>query len=396
VISHVDSGAAAQISQVRICAAYARRNSRYYSKALAGIDIEGADAEVLMDLLPFTDPGAVAASPEDFLCVPAKDVAGIITLPTSGTTASPKRIFFTESDIGRTVDFFSRGMKPIIGNARKAAIALPGESPHGVASLLSAALEAGGVKTVRPVSYDSLDPGALGGCGCFVGAPVPLMKLSRACPGLRPQSALLSTDYVPRAVAERIRETWRCAVYSHYGLTETGFGCAVQCHERKEHHIRHSEMLLEIVDPLSGARLPQGEEGEIVITTFAAEAMPLIRYRTGDTGSLTDTRCACGGRFSRLTNLKGRYANPAAHPFSLNEIDEIMFSDRTVWDYSAALKRTERRLMIKVESDGGMREQTERALTLFCSAKGYEAVFFNGKIDTDLNGRNKRRITSAE
>jgi phenylacetate-coenzyme A ligase PaaK-like adenylate-forming protein len=151
---------------------------------------------------------------------------------------------------------------------------------------------------------------------------------------------LLSADYAPDSVMKRLRETWGARVFSHYGMTETCFGAAVQCGFFGARHIRNSEMLVEIVDPESGWPLPPGSEGEVVITTFAAEAMPLLRYRTGDISSIASGRCPCGGFYPALGKVKGR-AGAAIRPgnrapLALAEIDEEVYSFPPVVSYEAS------------------------------------------------------------
>jgi phenylacetate-CoA ligase len=93
-----------------------------------------------------------------------------------------------------------------------------------------------------------------------------------------------------------------------YGLSEMcGPGVAVECLAARDGlHVQEDHFLAEVVDPDSGRPLPPGEEGELVFTTLKKEALPLIRYRTGDIGSLTAEPCACGRTLARLHSLRGR------------------------------------------------------------------------------------------
>ncbi len=86
-----------------------------------------------------------------------------------------------------------------------------------------------------------------------------------------------------------------------------GPGVATEClTARAGLHVNEDHFLVEVVDPATGGALAPGEEGEIVFTTLTKEAMPLIRYRTGDIGSLIEDRCECGRTTVRLTGLRGR------------------------------------------------------------------------------------------
>ena len=93
-----------------------------------------------------------------------------------------------------------------------------------------------------------------------------------------------------------------------YGLSEMcGPGVAAECIEARDGlHVHEDHFLVEVVDPESGTVLPEGDEGEFVFTTLAKEAMPFLRYRTGDIGSLTFEPCRCGRTTARIRGLRGR------------------------------------------------------------------------------------------
>jgi phenylacetate-CoA ligase len=95
---------------------------------------------------------------------------------------------------------------------------------------------------------------------------------------------------------------------SFYGLSEMcGPGVAAECIEARDgHHVHEDHFLVEVVDPDSGAVLGEGAEGELVFTTLHKQAMPLLRYRTGDIGSLTLEPCRCGRTTARIRGLRGR------------------------------------------------------------------------------------------
>jgi phenylacetate-CoA ligase len=94
---------------------------------------------------------------------------------------------------------------------------------------------------------------------------------------------------------------------SFYGLSEMcGPGVAAECAARDGLHVQEDHFLVEVVDPGSGEPLPEGEKGELVFTTLVKEGQPLIRYRTGDIGSLTSEPCDCGRTLARVAGLVGR------------------------------------------------------------------------------------------
>ena len=96
-------------------------------------------------------------------------------------------------------------------------------------------------------------------------------------------------------------------LYDIYGLTEIyGPGIGVNCSLQTGMHYWDDYLYLEIIDPQTGECVPDGEEGEIVITTLVKEGAPLLRFRTHDLSRIIPGECPCGSRFPRLDIIKGR------------------------------------------------------------------------------------------
>jgi phenylacetate-CoA ligase len=93
-----------------------------------------------------------------------------------------------------------------------------------------------------------------------------------------------------------------------YGLSEMcGPGVAVECLEQRNGlHVMEDHFFVEVIDPDTGRTLEPGSFGELVFTTLTKEALPLIRYRTGDLGRVTAEPCPCGRTTVRLTDFGGR------------------------------------------------------------------------------------------
>jgi phenylacetate-CoA ligase len=93
-----------------------------------------------------------------------------------------------------------------------------------------------------------------------------------------------------------------------YGLSEMcGPGVAAEClTARAGLHVQEDHFLVEVIDPADGTAAAPGTDGELVFTTLTKEALPLLRYRTGDIGRVTTEPCACGRTTARLTGLGGR------------------------------------------------------------------------------------------
>ncbi|MEG1661462.1 MAG: phenylacetate--CoA ligase family protein, partial [Clostridiales bacterium] len=142
-----------------------------------------------------------------------------------------------------------------------------------------------------------------------VGLPRQILQLAKYLPSLRPESVLLTADNIDTLLRLEIGRLWQTKVLAHWGMTETGFGGGVECPGCTGYHIRHADLLIQIIDPDTGALLPVGAEGEIVVSTLNRQAMPVIRYRTGDISRLLATPCVCGSTLLRLGPVFGHRQN---------------------------------------------------------------------------------------
>lgn len=105
----------------------------------------------------------------------------------------------------------------------------------------------------------------------------------------------------------RISEGLGIELYDIYGLTEIyGPGIGISCKGNCGMHYWDDFIYIEIIDPVTGKNLPDGEMGEIVITTLVKEGAPLIRYRTHDLSRIIPGECSCGSKFPRIDTIMGR------------------------------------------------------------------------------------------
>src|ERR1700754_989409 len=107
---------------------------------------------------------------------------------------------------------------------------------------------------------------------------------------------------------ERLESELGLVALNVYGLSEiVGPGVAAECPEGRDGlHVQEDAFLVEVLDPGTAEPLPDGVEGELFFTTLTKEALPLLRYRTGDIPSLTRETCACGRTFARMSAVRGR------------------------------------------------------------------------------------------
>ncbi len=269
---------------------YAAERSPYYAEILYGrIPVSGL---ACLPSLPFTDASVLISKNRRMLCMPAASIARIVSLRTSGSSGKIKRLYFTENDLARTSAFFAAGMSWLCTEGDLCAVLMPCRVPDGIGDLLIRSLNGIGVRTL-PLGIPE-DTAAVREIllreqpQILVGFPWHLRILSILCPDLRPRAVLLSGDYIPEQLKILIGTRWHTAVTVHFGMTETGYGCAVQHPGSSLMYLRRDELIAEVVDPVTGRPLPSGQTGELVLTTLQREAMPLLRYRTGDSAVLSE------------------------------------------------------------------------------------------------------------
>ncbi|HZK52883.1 MAG TPA: AMP-binding protein [Desulfosporosinus sp.] len=351
--------------------------SRFYQRLYSGIE---GKITCLNDLLklPFTTPEDLKEHPLDFMCVPQNDVDRIVTLQSSGTTGKPKRLFFTEADQELTIDFFHHGMLTLVNPGDRVLILLPGETPGSVGDLLRLGLERAGVTAVVhglvTHQQEALEQIQREAINVLVGIPTQVLSLARyknsngAAVSLSLKSVLLSTDYVPKAIVQELETIWGCKVFNHYGMTEMGLGGGIECEGFCGYHLREADLYVEIIDPSSGLPVLEGQLGEVVVTTLTRLAMPLIRYRTGDSSRFIPGLCECKTVLKRLELIKSRdrvYLNQSDY-LTMSDFDEALFMLDNVLDFAVILtdgmQAKEHQLQLEVQLKGPLSWEVKRAV----------------------------------
>ena len=361
-----------QLGRLRSLVAHAQANSPFYGSLLAGIDAASIRSVEDFSRLPMVSPDDVRENPERLLCVSQDEIARVVTLQSSGTTGQPKRIFYTRDDLEATTDYFDWGMRNMVGPEQTALVLMPGERPGGVGRLLMNALARSGARAVAhgvlEHAGDAVDQLLAEQAVCVVGPPphVNLLACEWARRGLSTgqiRSVLLCWDAVPDAVARNVEAIFGCRVFRHWGMIETGLGGAVECAPGSGMHLRETDVFVEIVDPETDRLVPDGDFGEMVVTTPLKRGMPLIRYRTGDSGRILPGRCRCGSPLRRLDPAVSRLSEGVSlggGELRLEELSEALFAVPGLGDYFARLSGGT--LQLVVCGDRGVRERAEAAL----------------------------------
>ena len=292
--------------------------------------------ERLSDLqkLPFTTAADLSAYPGKFLLTSQSEVSRVITGATSGTTGPAKRVFYTANDTENTVGFFAAGISEMLSAGEKCLIAFPFTGPFGLGDLIARAVERLGAAPIKAgfgevwgeltALVRETQPET------YIGFPVRLLSLARIYGEDFPiKRALVSGDACPKGVMEELEKALGSKLYPHYGSRECGLGGAVTCPAFAGMHLRENHIIPEIIDD-NGNVLPDGKYGELVITTIGSDAMPLIRYRTGDYTRLLP-QCPCGGVTRRIDTVSRQEGI-----ISIEELDSKLFHIPELLDYRAS------------------------------------------------------------
>ncbi len=281
--------------------------------------------------LPFTTGRELAEKAPGLLLTSQSEIGRVITDRTSGTTGGGKRVFYTAGDCADTVGFFAAGLSELVRPGDGVLIAMPFSGSDGLGELISRAVESLGARPVRAgvgLSFARLHELAeRESAADFVGMPVPLLSLLRLYGRGGLERALVSGDVCPQSVMTGIESILGSRLFPHYGSREMCLGGAVTCPAHEGMHLRENHVIAEIIAP-DGTPLPDGEEGELVVTTVGMEAMPLIRYRTGDLCRILPDSCPCGGVTRRISEVRRTDS-------AMERLDNALFSLRGVIDYAA-------------------------------------------------------------
>ena len=297
---------------------HCRSNSSFYRELFQTAGAPPAEIGGLRDLasFPFTEPRHLSETPYRFLCTSQAEIARPYTFITSGTTGPKKKVFWTQGDLNRIVDFMSAGIGTVANPGDTVLILLPDGKPNSQADLLrQGVLKMGAIPFVAGADLTASELLAAideSRCRIVFGYTRKIFRLSKelAKHDLRNRGVevlFLAAEYIPAAMREELKRIWGCDIRAHYGLTEMGLGVAVECEAQDGFHFNEADLLLEVVHPATGEPVPEGEEGELVFTSLTREAMPLIRYRTHDLSRLIGEPCRCGqGSLLKIGTVKKR------------------------------------------------------------------------------------------
>ncbi len=327
---------------------YVYENSPYYRRVFRNYKISASDISSLQDLakLPVTTKEDLQQYNDDFFCVPKSKVIDFVT--TSGTLGEPVTVGLTDKDLDRlayneAISFACAGVKE--DDIVQLTTTMDRRFMAGLAYFLGVRkLGAGIIRVgagIPELQWDSIlkfKPTYL------IVVPSFLLKLIQyaeangidvntsgikgaVCIG----ESLRNQDFSLNILALKIKAKWDIELYSTYASTEmsTAF---TECSEQQGGHQHPELIIVEILDE-DNQPVSEGEEGELVITTLGVEAMPLLRFKTGDIVAAHSDSCSCGrntprlgplvGRKKQMIKYKGTTLYPPAMDNLLNDFPEV-------------------------------------------------------------------------
>ena len=327
---------------------YLQENSPYYQRLFEEYKIEPQQINTLEDLnkIPTTSKEQLQQYNDDFLCVPKSKIVDFVT--TSGTLGEPVTVGQTDADLDRlayneAISFACAGVEP--DDILQLTTTLDRRFMAGLAYFLGARkLGAGIIRVgagIPELQWDTIlkfKPTYL------IVVPSFLLKLIQyaeqngidvnasgikgaICIG----ESLRNQDFSLNILANKIKSAWDIELYSTYASTEmsTAF---TECHAQQGGHQHPELIIVEVLDDNENA-VPAGAVGELTITTLGVEAMPLLRFKTGDMVVAHTSNCSCGrntirlgplvGRKKQMIKYKGTTLYPPAMDNLLNDFSEV-------------------------------------------------------------------------
>ena len=291
------------------------KSGNYYAEVYKKAGITGVNSEEDFLKIPFTDKADLRnAYPLGIQAVPDEEVVRIHS--SSGTTGKPVIIPYTKKDVDDWATMFARCYE-IAGITNKDRIQItPGYGlwtagigfQAGCEKLGAMAIPMGPGNTDKQLQM-MIDLQSTVICATSSYALLLAEEINKR--GLKDQIKLkkgvIGSERWSDTKRRIIADSLGIELYDIYGLTEIyGPGIGINCPDQVGMHIFDDFLYTEIIDPKTGEVLPDGEEGEIVITTLVKEGAPLIRFRTHDLSHIIPGECSCGRHYPRLDTIKGR------------------------------------------------------------------------------------------
>jgi phenylacetate-CoA ligase len=287
----------------------------FYRNLLSSAGVKPSSVKTLEDIrkIPFTKKQDLRDGyPFGFFAVPMKKIVRIHT--TSGTTGKPTVVGYTQKDLDAWADLIARNMtmvgvgkKDIFQNMVNYGMFTGGLGFHyGAEKIGMTVIPSATGNTKRQIEM-IMDFGVTA-IHCTPSYAMHLSEIAEemgaSLDSLR--TGIFGAEPWSESVRQMLEKRLGVTAYDSYGLSELfGPGVAFECPERDGLHIWHDSFFVEIIDPKTGEQVSDGERGELVVTPLVKEAMPLLRYRTGDITLKMEDGCLCR-RAQKIARITGR------------------------------------------------------------------------------------------
>lgn len=307
-----------QIRKLKHVLNYITEYSSFYRKKFAEAGVDSKDVRSLNDLgkLPFTTKKDFRDNyPTGMFCVPSSQI--IRYHASSGTTGKRTIVGYTRNDILEWATSIARGLtslgigrSDVIQNSYGYGLFTGGLGIHYGAEMVGAiTLPTGAGGTERQIEL-------MQDLGSTVIACTPsyFLHIAEVAKSMnvdfkrdtKLRAGLFGAEFWSENMRKRIEDTTGVKAYDIYGTSELNGPLFMECTYQNGIHAWADQYIMEVINPDTGEVLSEGEEGELVVTTLAKEALPLIRYRTGDITHLNFEKCECGRSHPRIMRIQGR------------------------------------------------------------------------------------------
>ena len=344
-----------QLSAITKQLATLKERSLFYARKFADIDLSDIRTQEDFEKLPFTDKADLReAYPLGIAAVPPEKIVRIHS--SSGTTGTPVIIPYTQKDVDDWAEMFARCYEYAGITPQDRIHITPGYGlwtagigfQLGAERLGAMAIPMGPGNTDKQLQMME-DLGSTVLCATSSYALLLAEEITRrgVRDKLKLRKGVIGSERWGHKMRARIADELGVELYDIYGLTEVyGPGIGINCQADSAMHIWSDFVYLEVIDPETGELVPDGEEGEIVLTTLQKEGAPLIRFRTHDLSRIVPGACSCGhsehpridiimGRSDDMVKVKGVNMFPA-------QIEEIIrFTDGASSEYQVMIDHLE-------------------------------------------------------
>ena len=294
-------------------------NSPFYKKRFEEINLKPEDIQTLDDLrkIPFTTKQDLRDTyPFGIASVPLEKATRLHS--SSGTTGNPTVILHTQKDLDEWANAVARclhmvGLRPtdVFQNSSGYGMFTGGLGfQYGAERLGMLTVPAAAGNTKRQIKFmTDFGTTAVHAIPSYAARIYEVMEEMGVDPRRDTKLKTLIIGAEPHSEEQRrrIEQMLGVKAYNSFGMSEMcGPGVAFECTEQNGLHIWEDYYIVEIVDPETLEPVPEGEVGELVLTTINREAMPLLRYRTRDLTRILPGECPCGRHHARLDRMKGR------------------------------------------------------------------------------------------